>query len=575
MFQRSILIVMALILSSALSAKDVAATLLKASGPGAIFQPDGGRIQFKAGAMILPGSRIVTREGGTAVLMMDDGSRVSVGPNTDLTLAESSVEGEARSTVFQMVRGLFRATVQKLTVGSNFIVKTGDAVAAVKGTEFEVEADENGTEARVSEGKVWLENAKGERGELRERMAQRVRRGGGLEGLRTLSEDESGRLRQWFRESHSPHSGAYLPADRARLEAWADLAPGERQKLLRDLAKSLGGAWDDIISLSREERQERWRDRLRANDERRLAAEGARVDFALGKTALDRQGRRVRFDEFIIRPAANQMQFLNYTRRGERTDVISSINTYNRDLPRNLAEAPGMNQRLWLQSLANPPRFWVTDSSLVAGNSSGDSFAATNSYYDPYFRGLYWELPIESSEIRLNIPDLLAPTVGGEQVEYWTRQTNVTTPAGGLTAIPGVSSSIQPLKAVPGTTNNLNDISGTNLTWSLAGALPTTTLLSLEGLEAKPGDLAFGFKRTYNNGRTLEFRNYVIDENGDIVNLAGIDPDKLMQEFVNRRLIMSLKQIELRSNAFKEADGINVVSKLLFLHDISKTRDEL
>jgi len=34
-------------------------------------------------------------------------------------------------------------------------------------------------------------------------------------------------------------------------------------------------------------------------DSRAWPAEGAKVDFALGKTAIDRQGRRVRFDEFV------------------------------------------------------------------------------------------------------------------------------------------------------------------------------------------------------------------------------------------------------------------------------------
>jgi len=43
-----------------------------------------------------------------------------VGPNTDLTIAELNKDGDKNSTVFELLRGLFKASVQKLTVGSRF-----------------------------------------------------------------------------------------------------------------------------------------------------------------------------------------------------------------------------------------------------------------------------------------------------------------------------------------------------------------------------------------------------------------------------------------------------------------------
>lgn len=595
MFQR-ILLILILTLSAALPAAEVAATLLTASGQGQLLLRDGSSAEFKSGALVQPGSRIITAESGSALLLMDDGSRVSVGPNTDLTLTESLADQGVRSTVFELLRGLFHATVQKLTVGSVFQVKTADAVAAVKGTHFSVMADDQGTEAQVSEGTVWLENSRGERAVLKARMAARAERHGHLSEPRRMTRDELKRFDRWAKAALPAHSGALLPADQAKRAAWERLRPEQRGKLAEDLRQSLGDTWGDIVGLRAEERQERWRDRLRDADGRRLATEGARVDFALGKTALDRQGRRVRFDEFLLRPAADQVQFLNYTRRDDRVDLISSINTYNRALPHNLADAPGMNQRVWLQGLGKPPQFWVVDSAMVAGNSAGDSFAASNAFYDPFFRGLYWELPVKDAEIRLNIPDLQRPRVGGELVERWVRQVNGSaSPIGatnGLTAMTGeaynANLTVQ-LRSVPGSTNNLpkqaNDVLGvvqtnlgnTNLVWALGDTttLPTTTLLGPDGLEAKPGDLAVGFSRRYSSGRTLEFRNYVINENGEIVNIAGIPPDKLMEEFVNRGLIASLKQIEIRSNGFQQEDGINVVSKLLFLHDLFKNQDEL
>jgi hypothetical protein len=588
MFRR-ILLSLALLAGATLGAADVAATLLKVSGGGELFGPDGKSADFKAGVMVQPGSRLVTREGGLAVLLMADGSRVSVGPNTDLTLSESKEDAGVRSTVFDLVKGLFRATVQKLTLGSAFQVKTADAVAAVKGTDFEVSTDEAGTEARVSEGTVWMQNAAGERAVIEHGMAAHCGHLGRIGETRRMSEDELRNFGSWAHETLAPHSGAYLPADEAKREAWARLRPDQRRQVVSDLAHSMGeDFWHDVAGLNAEERQERWRDRLRNVDERRLAAEGARVDFALGKCAIDRQGRRVRFDEFLVRPSADQLQFLNYTRRGDRTDLLSAINTYNTALPQSLADAPGLNQRIWLQTAA--PRYWIVNSSLVAGNSAGDSFAMNTSYYDPYYRILagYWELPVESAEVRLNIPDLNAPTAGGMIVEQWVRQgitaggpVPVATPTLGLAPVAGVAASTQPLRAVAGTTNNMVDPDRTNLMWALgpAGTEPLTTLLDSNGLEAQPGDLAVGFTRTYRTtgvvGVNLEFRLYVINENGQIVNLAGIPPDQLMDEFVKRGLIASLEQVEIRSNQFQMDDGINVVSKLLFLHDLTKTQDQL
>jgi hypothetical protein len=532
---------------------------------------------------------------------------VNVGPNTDLTITELSQDGGKNSTVFELLRGLFKASVQKLTVGSRFEVTTSDAVAAVKGTEYEVEVTDAGTDVRVKEGKVWLEDAAREhKVVVEERKACRAEHKGKLQELRNMTDQERENFGRWAEESlPGGHSGAYLPLDKMKQARWAALRPEQRRKVERDLADSMGSQfWDDVLGLRAEERQERWRDRLRDSDERHLAAEGAKVDFALGKSVIDRQGRRVRFDEYVLRPAVNKVQFLNYSRRDSRTDTLSAINTYNKALPENLSEAKGMNQRLWLQGFANPPEFWVTDQALVGGNSDGDTFAMSTGYYDPYYRVVlgFWELPVKDVDIRLNIPDLNQPRAGGMQVEHWVRQYNsILDPnrivaTNGLVALGGVDTSAPVVagRSVAGTTNNIpdstinlapatvsTDINNTNLVWAMGGVLtmPTTTFLTLDDLEAKPGDLAFGFTRTYHTtgalGVTLEFRNYVIDENGVVVNLAGVPPDQLMDEFVKRDLIASLSQIELRSNQFHSDDGINIVSKLLFLHDLTKTQDQL
>ena len=188
-------------LGSALAAsEELAATVLRTTGKGKVVLPGGGAGEFKAGTLLRAGSRVITEESSLAVLVLEDGSRVNVGPNTDLTIAELNRDGAKNSTVFELLRGIFKASVQKLTVGSRFEVKTSDAVAAVKGTEYEVEVTDAGTDARVKEGTVWLEDPKREHQVIiHEHMTARAGHHGDLGESREMRRDEAERFGAWRR----------------------------------------------------------------------------------------------------------------------------------------------------------------------------------------------------------------------------------------------------------------------------------------------------------------------------------------------------------------------------------------
>lgn len=570
MFKRILvlLVLLAVGLAAPLAAGEVAATLLKTSGSGRLLLPDGSAGEFKPGTLVQPGSRIITSEGGLAVLMMDDGSRISLGPNTDLKVAESKVEGSARSTVFEMVKGLFKATVQKLTVGSRFEVRTTDAVAAVKGTSFAVTADERGTKAEVEEGTVWLENGRGERAVLGRGMRALADRAGRIGEVRPMTEEERRNFAAW---ALSSLPGSVRPQEKDD-SYWSRLRPEQQRKLVQAFWAGLGQeAWDDLTQLRAEERQEHWKARLRAADERGLAAEESRVDFALRKATLDRHGKRVRFEEYLLRPAADQLQFLNYTRREGKTDFLSSINTYNRGLPYNLGLVRGLNQKGWNQVL--PPLYWVTEQYQVMGNSLGDSFASRIEFFDPVRVGLdRWELPVQSRQVAINLSDL-NNIASGEVLERWERRdTNTGTVVVGSTSVLGPGSSVTGNNVIGAAAARSSD-----LVWTGPGQVPEYRLLGPGELGAEPGDFAGGVQITYKDalGRVthkLQYRSYAIDENGRILNLGRL-LDKSPLDAVIDYAFNSLQEIELSSDAFK--GEVDVVSKLLRLYDISKNHDSL
>lgn len=604
-------------------ADDVQATLLKALGKGQIVLAGGAAGEFKAGTLLRAGSRVVTEENGLAVLMLEDGTQVSLGPNSDLGISEMSKTGTSRSTVFDLVKGLFRATVNKLTVGSRFEVNTPDAVAAVKGTDYEIRCDGHGTDVRVREGKVWLEDKKREkRLEVSARRSARADRAKGLGDERKLKKDELVRFMRWdrvrdYRDGETPGKDDCRYFDDRELDRrerrafdywiksdakgkdvgvseaeWERLRPEERINLVhgkvRDAVKS---AFDQVTegdehtvlwemqNLRDEERQERWKEKLRSVDARNLANEEARVDLVLRKSMIDVKGRRVRFDEFIIRPAKDEVRFINYTRRDNRTDVMAAWNKYNTDLPTRLWEARGMNNRIWHQVAS--PIYWVTESHIVFGNDANDSLAGNTHFFNPVrISGLCgctrWELPVKSTELVANIPDLRFPEVGGRVLEHYDRYFY----SGGVVGGP------------VGANPTASDIQNSDLAWTGGigsdfltlgpnqGTWPVSRLLSMDELSPSPdhklkaGDFADGFKRTYADGTWLALKTYAIDENGQVRNLFTELKDKPILDAYLNLAFKTYQELNLTSSLWADRD-IDVVSQMLWWSTITKTKDRL
>jgi hypothetical protein len=85
------------------------------------------------GANVATGSRIVTHDGGHAVLALSTGTRLAIDDTSDFSVVE-----EDATQIFSLASGSMRADVAKLKPGERFIIRTADAEVEVHGTSFSV-----------------------------------------------------------------------------------------------------------------------------------------------------------------------------------------------------------------------------------------------------------------------------------------------------------------------------------------------------------------------------------------------------------------------------------------------------
>ncbi|MBI5048804.1 MAG: FecR domain-containing protein [Deltaproteobacteria bacterium] len=110
-------------------------------GSGAIyFKAKAGKkwAAATAGAEINEGDRIKTGKDGRIELALQDGSKLTVGNNTEMEITRFLLDKDKNkrgATIF-LVQGKLRAIVAKFTGKTDMKVKTPTAVAGVKGTDF-------------------------------------------------------------------------------------------------------------------------------------------------------------------------------------------------------------------------------------------------------------------------------------------------------------------------------------------------------------------------------------------------------------------------------------------------------
>ncbi len=93
-------------------------------------------------------------------LRMNDGSVISIASGTRLTITDYRVVngGESREAILSLGEGLLRAIVSALRGPAHFEVDTATGVAAVRSTDWFVEAQPGSTQVGVLEGRVSLKS---------------------------------------------------------------------------------------------------------------------------------------------------------------------------------------------------------------------------------------------------------------------------------------------------------------------------------------------------------------------------------------------------------------------------------
>lgn len=239
--------------------------------------------QAARGQIVGPGDKLKTTTGARASVTFDDASRVDLHSGSAFTMQETS----RQSSDMELIVGSLRAWVAK-SLNRRFHVRTPTAVCAVRGTEFSVDVAPGGeTRVQMFGGLLAVSDHKGN--EVLIRDAQRV--DVTAQGLGRVVDAPQG-------------------ADQRGSESG------------RDAVKREVG-----LEMSKEEVQAA------------AALEQKSAVYQEGKALIDVNGKRVRVEEYIVRPAADQFKLVVLNERPDRFDYFFYRGTFNRTLPDDMSTA--------------------------------------------------------------------------------------------------------------------------------------------------------------------------------------------------------------------------------------------
>jgi ferric-dicitrate binding protein FerR (iron transport regulator) len=165
------LIALALVLLCVGSVRATAAepvgTVAAVVGQAQVTRSGGSELRtLTVGAEVFEGDRIHIAADAKLRLSMVDGSVLSLGASTDLSLSRFhyAPEEAARNVLLEVPRGILRVLVELLVAQSTFEMQTHTAVASVRGTEWIAEAEPQATAIVALDGRVAVHNPQLESG---------------------------------------------------------------------------------------------------------------------------------------------------------------------------------------------------------------------------------------------------------------------------------------------------------------------------------------------------------------------------------------------------------------------------
>ena len=257
------------------------------------------------------GDEMRTARASTVEIFMDDGSRVKLAPASAFTMSSETKEAVSLGLYF----GRVRSWVKKFS--KKFEVRTPSAVCAVRGTDFMVEAGDEGSRVEVYEGSVLTGDDKGNPSLVREGQFAEVPNGGLLRAPR-----------------QNPNGPSNMDS------TVGDPRQAARNEIYNELSKA------DVIARAQEELQS--------------------AEFQSRKVAIDAFGNRVRMEEYVMRPAADQFKYVVLNTREGRFDFGKILFTFNAPLPSDLSLA---TRGMMTAAGADAPAWQLTAMNSVMSNT--------------------------------------------------------------------------------------------------------------------------------------------------------------------------------------------------------------
>ena len=121
-------------------------------------EADGRKTALSLGDPVYIAETLDVAAGAKLKLRMNDGSIISIASGSRLTITNYQVGagGEGRNAVLSLGEGLLRAVVSPVSGSAHFEVDTATGVAAVRSTDWFIEAQPGATQVGVLEGRVSL-----------------------------------------------------------------------------------------------------------------------------------------------------------------------------------------------------------------------------------------------------------------------------------------------------------------------------------------------------------------------------------------------------------------------------------
>lgn len=165
---KSVAILALLLVAAAVAAQDVATepvgSVRSLVGRADVTRGEEPAAALATGDPVFAKDTVRTKQNAALLIVMNDGSRLTLGENNRLKIAEY-VTGEQPSGLIDLLRGRLRSVVTDAFAErrGSFKVRTSNAIMGVQGTEFTVDARPAATRVLVHESKVSVEGAGGRR----------------------------------------------------------------------------------------------------------------------------------------------------------------------------------------------------------------------------------------------------------------------------------------------------------------------------------------------------------------------------------------------------------------------------